>query len=244
MRIISKFRDYYDIGSSVGVDMQNVYHRVTKKIPMIGKFPKSVPGSGYENNNYMAGAILGFCGKRYAMVSVSPHIRDVSEDRFVLFANPNNALNYVIDGIRKQMTYVNKVIIQRVVDQFNEDKKAFWAREAATVHSFKRFAEETENFPDNELFHRIKAPIYLALYGCTGPCKNLIVNPQLKPMGFASVVDPFTAFQEVSMFMGGVLGRQENAPQITDDVVLLESKGFDKKTSFRTVSPGKKMRNK
>jgi hypothetical protein len=35
------------------------------------------------------------------------------------------------------------------------------------------------------------------------------------------------------MFLNSVLVQREEAPQITDNTVLLEAKGFDKKTSFR-----------
>jgi hypothetical protein len=60
------------------------------------------------------------------------------------------------------------------------------------------------------------------------------INPfTLKGIGFAKAIDPYTAFQELSMWIGGVLGG--NSPEtvsITDDKVLAESHGFDKE-SFR-----------
>lgn len=60
------------------------------------------------------------------------------------------------------------------------------------------------------------------------------VNPfTLKKLGFAKAVDPYTAFQELSMWIGGVLGgTSPEMVKITDDKVLAESHGFDKE-SFR-----------
>jgi hypothetical protein len=61
------------------------------------------------------------------------------------------------------------------------------------------------------------------------------VNPSdLKRLGFAKALDPYTAFQELSMWIGGVLGG--TSPEIVvikNDKVLLESHGFDNRFSFR-----------
>ena len=61
------------------------------------------------------------------------------------------------------------------------------------------------------------------------------VNPVgLKQLGFAKALDPYSAYQELSMWIGGVLGG--TSPEIVtikDDKVLIENHGFDKVTSFR-----------
>lgn len=61
------------------------------------------------------------------------------------------------------------------------------------------------------------------------------VNPSdLKRFGFAKAVDPYTAFQELSMWIGGVLGG--TSPEIVtikDDKTLIEGHGFDNRFSFR-----------
>jgi hypothetical protein len=64
---------------------------------------------------------------------------------------------------------------------------------------------------------------------------EVLVNPYgLKKIGFAKALDPFTAFQELSMWVGGVLGGQSpETVTITDDKVLAESHGYDKH-SFRS----------
>ncbi len=63
------------------------------------------------------------------------------------------------------------------------------------------------------------------------------VNPiGLKQLGFAKALDPYTAFQELSMWIGGILGgTSPEIVTITDDKVLIENHGFDKH-SFRSSS--------
>jgi hypothetical protein len=57
-------------------------------------------------------------------------------------------------------------------------------------------------------------------------------------------MDPFTAFQEIAMYLKGPLAKQMD-PNITiDDETMIEMKGFDKKTSFRMSSPGKKKKRR
>jgi hypothetical protein len=65
--------------------------------------------------------------------------------------------------------------------------------------------------------------------------KEFQVNPYtLKQLGFAKALDPYTAFQELSMWIGGVLGG--TSPEIVtikDDKTLIEGHGFDNRFSFR-----------
>ena len=56
----------------------------------------------------------------------------------------------------------------------------------------------------------------------------------LKQIGFMKALDPYTAFQELSMWIGGVLGgTSPEIVEIKDDRVLIENHGFDNRFSFR-----------
>ena len=56
----------------------------------------------------------------------------------------------------------------------------------------------------------------------------------LKAVGFQKAVDPYACFQELSMFVGGVLPRDGNPMvEITDNRMKIEKAGFDNKASFR-----------
>jgi len=61
------------------------------------------------------------------------------------------------------------------------------------------------------------------------------MNPYgLKSIGFQKALDPYTAYQELSMWVGGVLaGESPKTVKITSDKVLLEGHGFDNVFLFR-----------
>ena len=64
-------------------------------------------------------------------------------------------------------------------------------------------------------------------------CNSTEKGYALKDIEFARAVDPFTLFQEISMFVGGVLPRNANPMvEIVDQVIKAEKHGFDK-WSFR-----------
>lgn len=77
----------------------------------------------------------------------------------------------------------------------------------------------------------------LELYGtdADGKIRSWMIDQDtLSAMDFAKAVDPYTAFQELSMWFGGVLPR--NGPpmvEITDDKVKIAKHGFHHPTSFR-----------
>lgn len=56
----------------------------------------------------------------------------------------------------------------------------------------------------------------------------------LGEIGFAKAIGPYEAFQEISMWVGGVLPNDgPKTVQIVDDVIKLQKHGFDHPTSFR-----------
>lgn len=61
----------------------------------------------------------------------------------------------------------------------------------------------------------------------------------LREMEFAKAVDPYTAFQEISMWKGGVLPSDgPDMVEITDDKVKIAKAGFHHPTSFRRAKQG------
>lgn len=68
-----------------------------------------------------------------------------------------------------------------------------------------------------------------------GEDASFAVNPfTLRRIGFAHALNPYTAFQELSMWISGVLGG--TSPEIVtikDDRTLIEGHGFDNRFSFR-----------
>lgn len=61
-----------------------------------------------------------------------------------------------------------------------------------------------------------------------------IDQPSLSEIEFAKAVDPYTAFQEISMWIGGVIPQDGPAiVEITDNRIKIEKHGFHHPTSFR-----------
>ena len=66
--------------------------------------------------------------------------------------------------------------------------------------------------------------------------KKFYINPKLQDEEFYRVFDPFMAYQELSMYISGVLGVGERPTVDISDIDMAAKKGFDNK-SFRT-DPG------
>lgn len=64
------------------------------------------------------------------------------------------------------------------------------------------------------------------------PIFNINVS-NLKEYSFQRIVPPILAYQEISMFIGGVLPRKENQTVVLEDKYKIQKSGFDLKTSFR-----------
>jgi hypothetical protein len=65
--------------------------------------------------------------------------------------------------------------------------------------------------------------------------KTVTVNPRLQDYSFVSVIDPITAFQEISAFLGSNLVEQKDPNPHMSDELKSEIHGFDK-WSFRKPS--------
>lgn len=79
----------------------------------------------------------------------------------------------------------------------------------------------------DDIFLHEKAPI-IAVDG------DLIrINPNLRKMDFHTIMDPFTAYQELSMFLGNNMAQQLDPVPKTTDELKAHAHGYDK-WSFRT----------
>jgi len=85
------------------------------------------------------------------------------------------------------------------------------------------------------LFHQHKVPVFVT--------QNMVLNPVLVNIEFYKVFNSYSAYQEIEMFISGVLGTKENDMIDIDDKYRIESHGFDKH-SFRMPKGRKKPRGK
>ncbi|HEY4223356.1 MAG TPA: hypothetical protein VGO62_18490 [Myxococcota bacterium] len=70
--------------------------------------------------------------------------------------------------------------------------------------------------------------------------EEIVVNPSLKALDFATQVDPYTAWQDLSMFLGNNLVKN-TPPQPVSDDIKAHAHGFDKHSFKKAKAPRKKV---
>lgn len=242
MLIVSKFHDYYDTAIGVaGVDKSVVYNRQTKQISKgrgngdantTDNRYSSIKINGIEYNYRLR--CIGFCGGFYPLVEVEEiwtNNHGIRECKAYIFYDKNNLLNYV-----KQ----NKILKKKIWNF------AFGYRGGNLPLSADiRSEREIESFYDlnnwgslKSIFRKHNTPVFIVGYYI-----GININPELKKWKFAKIKDPFTAFQDIYMYISGVLG-VDNKPMVQiSDKDMAHKKGHGGKYSFKKP-PGSKKRGK
>jgi len=233
MRIISKFRDYYDSAMAYGQDDRQVWVRNTTE--MTEQEARDLLNSLSEKNAlgiylppYCVGAAppytavyVGFCGKVYA--GLIAHSRRWGVDDTV-FWSADAFLKWTKDHDKDAYLWLNR-----------PGRRDHWIRAESTVNQSKTNFENLVtrfgvSLHADDVFVDLGVPIFVVVnrrYEATGA-----TNPQLKQYGFASMVDPYSAFQELSMFIGNQLPLQQPDLIEISDKDRIQQHGFNKQ-SFR-----------
>jgi hypothetical protein len=86
---------------------------------------------------------------------------------------------------------------------------------------------------DDAPFHQVQGSAYPdrreQSNGRSRLVHKTVINARLKDLHFFRVFDPARAFQEIGMYIGGVLGQQARPVRDIDDETMRDIKGFDKK---------------
>lgn len=244
MRIISKERDYYDTVQAHGQDQSLVWVRKEKTeyfknqyytnngeeypFPLLCR-----PGyythwehKGLDAEQYM----VGFCGKIYPVVNISSLGRGGS--RCYCIEDIDAFVDEKMDDKHKKKYY-------------KPEKSKFCTYECnnlANRVTYKRYFDECEQKKSqySQMFIDHKSPIFLAEE--SDGFMRITYDAILKEVCFYQKFDAYQAFQEISMYYGGVLSNvNEVIPEVSDKD-MIEAKGFDK-FSFRK-SPGKRRKRK
>lgn len=234
MYIISKHKDYYDgVVGSVGMDKTLVYERTTNEIEDDKLMPKEFrfkeQGHFRRNENPFLNVgylhidkqktkkytektffIVGFCGKLYMGW------------KFYYDNKEYNEYDILSDVQKTDVVYGYEN-----AKEFLEN--SYWGS------SLEDDIKYVETYNPTNLFRELKTPVFIHE---TRRQNALIINPILKDWEFYKVVDAFTAFQEISMYIGGVLGVGEKEIIEVEDKYKIGQHGFDK-WSFRR-KPSKK----
>lgn len=234
MYIIAKRKDYYDgVAGTTGIDKTIVYERLTQEyenadIPVLFERQRGYWGLSRSNNpfheiNYhglkkefrklwdeQAYFIVGFCGKLYIGWKIYRVINAEEE-------------------VSTEYTYDNDHMMELL-----EEKS--WRGNLVDAIKY------VQSYDAMQMFRDLNSPVFVydSDYGRThymrrrnnGHKSKFIMNPLLKDYQFYKIFDAVQAFQEVQMFMGGVLGRGEKDIVVVEDKYKIAQHGFDK-FSFR-----------
>lgn len=246
MYIISKKKDYYDgVAGTIGIDKTIVYNRETLEFDEKNEFPECFSTKGkswietreypFSSLNYFdiekkynkehqkfGYFIIGFCGKLYVGWKLYKEI--------IEFGNAK-----LITTITYDKELINEIFVP---------VRKYWGGNILNDD-----INYIENYNAIDIFRKYKTPVflfdndynrkYLNINHYSGKKEKFIVNPNLSTYEFYKVFDSYQAFQEISMFIGGVLGNNEKQIIEVSDKNKIEQHGFDYNWSFRKEKQNK-----
>lgn len=232
MKVYGKEHDYYDCALGYGQDplcswtRKFVKYECDKRSGVVKgfPFPQELCKFGSFKNSFMSGVNFSFnlitfttgavyfCGKVYPFFTVT------------------------VDG--KRETFYTYESLKRYVDNitgckdYMENYKFYTSRWVGRNHH-REIEKHFEMQIDTRPLHEVNnVPVYIVANG------TLYEGGSLKDFSFFKVMDPYTCFQELCMYVSGVLGGMSPKLVEVSDECKIEGKGFDKVTSFRNMKRG------
>lgn len=243
MRIVSKFHDYYDGVARQGVDLSIIYLRESFRYDFERKTYPTIydilPKITYQyftinldhrrsNENdkltltYM---VLGYCGELYPLVEI-------------------RASSSIVGSCPEEYTYVysleelEKVLLNKYELHFSfKNRERKYSRIRASASDLPSlFGQDLSRL--KTFFTEYNCPTFLFFDNVPGRFPSIATNVCLKQLQFFKVKDAFTCFQDISMYVSGVLRSPTPVMVQISDEDKLSKHGFDE-WSFRKL-PTKK----
>jgi hypothetical protein len=249
MHIVSKFHDYYDSAMGLGVDKALVYKRVQEPGDYITDAPRwsydvreETHRVGYSPSDTISikswVVPLIFCGTFYRRA-----IADVTYRNPNRHAMPYHVTDRYTAGSRKDVLARVYAEHRLTVDTEQKPRYSRWYHKDDR-RTFREYAETHDWIPDHI---REGCPVF-SIRGLTheeamarhgrrwneDAVFRIEKNPSLKELGFFQVKTPFEAFQEIAMFLGGVMGTDARPMVQLSDKEVHQKHGYDK-WSFRKM---------
>jgi hypothetical protein len=237
MRLISRFSDYYDGVRAIDRDDEPLYVRDTERHELAGlsvaarrsllervgalwstytmpPIPEDVDDAGR--------VVVGFCGRAYAGFRVGVHMAwDVDGVIALLRQIPDAA------------AWDRGLDVDRAIDRLESTRASSWYQ-GLNRATWRRFTEMARPDVGAAPFVAFRAPIVVVTD------EEVVVNARLSDWGFASQVDPYNAWQELSVFLGNALANLDRRePRPIDDTLKAHAHGFDGQ-SFKNPKGRKK----
>ena len=209
MIIVSKFRDYYDNALMYGHDDSVRYIRKTDIVEHNNEkkwfsiYPE-MKDYGYTQTPFY----LGFCGKIYSGLRLQYGYKQFDRTFY--------------DGVSLK-EYISKIKspwLRKVeLDNFN---RVFYSWRNQRRMSGMDICQEFFGVRDEtELFFELGTPVFMVTR------KELITNPDLSRLEFYRIFQAPQAFQEIDMYLSGVLGSAHPPMVEISDLSMRDKKGFN-----------------
>lgn len=232
MIIISRWHDYYDIGRSFGYDPQDVrYVRERKPIyydrlkweelcfratPGIRKFDQSPHGTNKINYVWINPFLVVFCGKVYTGTQIIEAVPSSGPFR-----------DYI------KTYWYNYESFKQYLSKY---QRLNWDWVNGSRWSTFKYSSFLGNIYDTESFRQkcIDEKVTILYSEPEHPAdeERLVLNRELKNIDFQKVIPPYQAYQEIDMWVSGVLPQPDRPMLTVSDEVKIHKRGFDK-WSFR-----------
>jgi len=237
MRIFSKFRDYYDcIVGSTGFDDTLIYNRESSTFPFktknnVNLFPYTIYRQDRSTELNIHPSILLVCGKQYPYTSFT-HWSGSTRHVIHSFSYSDFLDDLVKCGYKSTARSIEKY----------DKERGFWVYRANYAELFTGYYTSKEI---EELHISYNSPILTVGYNAIGRELQIQTNSVLSDVGFEKIIDPYTMFQEIEMYLGGVLCNVEDGKVSISDKDLAEQHGYNKHSFRKLPTPkGKKKRPK
>jgi hypothetical protein len=233
MRIISRHHDYYDSALAHGADMTLVYERSTRTLDGRGDplgealDVLSAPrreghsvfhkGRYHPQERYLPGVLL-FCGRAFPFYEHDHYERPVD--------GRTRTVHWGLDTVEAAVEASG----QR--GRWEASYEGYAHRSFSRAHVQGFFEAPTPEGPAADAHARHGTPVILYRRLRDERKVQTVLDPVLRDLGFYRLRDSFTAFQEIAMYLGGVLRAGERPMVEIPDQVRAEKHGMDK-TSFR-----------
>lgn len=260
MKIISKFKDYYDSALGFGHDDSCVYVRHTGVVgahlspdTLPWKYHHKTPGMGWRNNSQRSLRVQdATLPPLYRQKNIHEAFVCVAGQAYSVFVfetgthyspvNANTALEGHSDPSKISTAFFSETLSDQTPRFSIQDNLTEFSEAAQSSYENTRSKFLQHDFTSLHL--DLESPVLLLLnpeYFPNTVCEkdkkaNVLVvkNPSLDLLHMQNVLPPFTCFQNIEQFLSGVVpGCQMPLVQISDQD-MVRKKGFDPKYGFRT----------
>lgn len=246
MKISSDFNDFYDLIQGEGQDQSIIYNRY-KKISI----EQDTPFSGFhwlgrgtldeliDIHSY----VIGFCGSIYPLLELSVW---TGSNRISAYCyNLHDVETFVKK--HKSKEYNDWCVVGHKNNGHRRNHWPWYFRRSG----FESFFNNCEKYKNSSVVQKFfkdhTDPIFVITDQPSEIKKRwhsnieykISYNCSLKDLEFYRIFDSYRAFQEINMWINNQAVPMKPIPQMTDEIKL-ESKGFDKKYSFRKDATKKK----